>query len=67
MYVEYTGTAYGNILKIEGPNRNTDKDYVYNKVKKEFKERFGIEVLNLWAITILMQWQLQKRLHKNII
>ncbi|WP_409068503.1 glycine betaine ABC transporter substrate-binding protein [Clostridium sp. FAM 1755] len=46
MYVEYTGTAYGNILKIEGPNRNTDKDYVYNKVKKEFKERFGIEVLN---------------------
>ncbi|HDI3054992.1 TPA: ABC transporter permease subunit [Clostridium botulinum] len=44
MYVEYTGTAYGNILNIKEPNR--DKDTVYNRVKKDFKERFGIEVLN---------------------
>ncbi|MBY6756622.1 ABC transporter permease subunit [Clostridium botulinum] len=44
MYVEYTGTAYGNILNIKEPNR--DKDTVYNKVKKDFKEKFRIEVLN---------------------
>ncbi|ACA55879.1 ABC transporter permease subunit [Clostridium botulinum] len=44
MYVEYTGTAYGNILNIKEPNR--DKDVVYNRVKKDFKEKFGIEVLN---------------------
>ncbi|WP_251861704.1 glycine betaine ABC transporter substrate-binding protein [Clostridium sp. Marseille-Q2269] len=44
MYVEYTGTAYGNILKIKEPNRN--KQHVYNRVKKDFKDKFGIEVLN---------------------
>ncbi|APQ78224.1 ABC transporter permease subunit [Clostridium botulinum] len=44
MYIEYTGTAYGNILNIKEPNR--DKDAVYNRVKKDFKEKFGIEILN---------------------
>ncbi|ABS32857.1 ABC transporter permease [Clostridium botulinum] len=44
MYVEYTGTAYGNMLNIKKPNR--DRQAVYNTVKKEFKEKFGIEVLN---------------------
>lgn len=36
MYVEYTGTAYGNILNIKEPNR--DKDTVYNRVKKTLKK-----------------------------
>lgn len=43
MYVEYTGTAYGNMLNIKKPNRNREE--VYNTVKNEFKKRFKIEVL----------------------
>jgi osmoprotectant transport system permease protein len=42
MYIEYTGTAYGDTLKYPP---KTDMEEVYNTVKKEFKEKFDIEVL----------------------
>lgn len=42
MYFEYTGTAYGDTLKYPP---KTDMEEVYNTVKKEFKEKFDIEVL----------------------
>ncbi len=42
MYVEYTGTAYINILKL--PN-NTNPDEVYKTSKDEFKKLYGIEWL----------------------
>lgn len=42
MYVEYTGTGLVNILK-QNPQSNPDK--VYNYVKKEFKAKYGIDML----------------------
>lgn len=42
MYVDYTGTAYGDTLKHPPIS---DVDEVYNTVKKEYKEKFNIEVL----------------------
>ncbi len=42
MYIEYTGTAYGDTLNYPPI---TDMEEVYNTVKKEFKEKFDIEVL----------------------
>lgn len=42
MYVEYTGTGLVNILN-QSPQSDPDK--VYDYVKKEFKEKFGIEML----------------------
>ncbi|MCP1101401.1 osmoprotectant transport system permease protein [Aequitasia blattaphilus] len=42
MYIEYTGTAYGDTLKHP---MSSDMKKVYNTVKKEFKEEFDIEVL----------------------
>ncbi|NYE09673.1 osmoprotectant transport system permease protein [Bacillus niacini] len=42
MYVEYTGTGLVNILK-QSPQSNPDK--VYDYVKKEFKEKYGIDLL----------------------
>lgn len=40
-YVEYTGTAYNNILKLEPPDK-WDPDYVYEKSKEEMLKRDGI-------------------------
>lgn len=42
MYVEYTGTGLVNILK-QNPQSNPDK--VYDYVKKEFKAKYGIDLL----------------------
>lgn len=42
MFVEYTGTGLVNILN-QSPQSNPDK--VYDYVKKEFKEKFGIDML----------------------
>ena len=42
MYVDYTGTAYGDTLKHPPIS---DVDEVYNTVKKEYKDKFNIEVL----------------------
>ncbi|PFO04775.1 ABC transporter permease [Bacillus sp. AFS076308] len=42
MYVEYTGTGLVNILK-QPPESDPDK--VYNYVEKEFKQKYGIELL----------------------
>jgi osmoprotectant transport system permease protein len=42
MYVEYTGTGLVNILN-QSPQSNPDQ--VYDYVKKEFKEKFGIDML----------------------
>lgn len=41
-YVEYTGTGLVNILK-QSPENDTDKVYTY--VQKEFKQKYGIELL----------------------
>ena len=43
MYVEYSGTAYSDILQHSPIN---DVDAVYNTVKTEFKEKYNIEVLS---------------------
>lgn len=42
MYIEYSGTAYGDIL---GHAPISDMEAVYNTVKEEFKEKYNIEVL----------------------
>ncbi|WP_045523924.1 ABC transporter permease/substrate-binding protein [Neobacillus niacini] len=42
VYVEYTGTGLVNILN-QSPQSDSDK--VYDHVKKEFHEKFGIEML----------------------
>lgn len=42
MWVDYSGTAYGDILKYPPIS---DVEEVYNTVKKDFKEQFNIEVL----------------------
>lgn len=42
MYIEYSGTAYTDILKHD-PISDVDK--VYDTVKKEYKEKLGIDVL----------------------
>ncbi|WP_048147817.1 glycine betaine ABC transporter substrate-binding protein [Palaeococcus ferrophilus] len=44
LYVEYTGTAYNNILKLEPPAK-WDPDYVYEKSKEELLKRDGILTL----------------------
>lgn len=41
MYVEYTGTAFGNLLNHPP---SSDVDLVYDTVKEEFKEQYDIEV-----------------------
>jgi len=46
MYIEYTGTAYGNILSYPP---SSDMDYVYDTVKKDFSEQYNIDVLNQMA------------------
>ena len=43
MYVEYTGTIYGNVLGNE-PNGNVDE--VYNAVKEQMKEQYDLNVLD---------------------
>ena len=43
MYVEYTGTAYMNIMKEES---TSDMDKVYRELKKYFKEKNNFEVLD---------------------
>lgn len=43
MYVEYTGTAYMNILKEKSTD---DMDKVYRTLKKYFKEKNNFEVLD---------------------
>lgn len=42
LYVDYTGTSYGTILKYP-PSQ--DKELIYNTVKKDYKEKYNIEVL----------------------
>ena len=42
MYIEYSGTAYGDVL---GLPPNNDMDEVYTTVKKAFKDDLGIHVL----------------------
>lgn len=42
MYIEYTGTGYGDTLKYPPIS---DVEEVYNTVKKDFKEKYGIDVL----------------------
>lgn len=42
MYVEYSGTAYSDMLKYP---TNSDMSSVYNTVKSEFKEKYDLEVL----------------------
>ena len=42
MYVDYSGTAYGDILKYP-PISDVEK--VYTTVKKDFKDKYNIEVL----------------------
>ncbi|WP_294186142.1 glycine betaine ABC transporter substrate-binding protein [uncultured Clostridium sp.] len=44
LYVEYLGTAYVTMLKIDEPNSDTQE--VYNIVKERFAKEFGITVLN---------------------
>lgn len=44
LYVEYTGTAYNNILKLEPPEK-WDSDYVYEKSKEEMLKRDGVLTL----------------------
>lgn len=43
MYIEYSGTAYGDTLKYPPIS---DMNQVYETVKKDFKDQFDIEVLN---------------------
>lgn len=42
MYVDYSGTAYGDILKYPAIS---DVEKVYTTVKKDFKDKYNIEVL----------------------
>jgi len=42
LYIEYSGTAYGDTLKYPVSN---DMEEVYNTVKKDFYEQFDIDVL----------------------
>lgn len=42
MYIEYSGTAYGDTLALP---LSSDMELVYETVKREFKEQFGIVVL----------------------
>lgn len=42
LYIEYTGTVYGNILKYPTSN---DMDEVYNTVKTDLKNQFKIDEL----------------------
>lgn len=44
LYVEYTGTAYNNILKLDPPEK-WDPEYVYGKSKEEMLKRDGILTL----------------------
>lgn len=44
MFVEYTGTGYVNILKIKGDIPSADK--VYDRVKREYKDRYNIHWLD---------------------
>ena len=43
LYVDYTGTIYGSVLKKE-PNTNIDE--VYQISKQEMKEKYNLNVLN---------------------
>ena len=42
MYIEYSGTAYGDVL---GLPPNTNMDEVYETVKQAYKKDYGIDVL----------------------
>lgn len=43
MTIEYTGTAYGDLLNYPP---SSDMEKVYETVKRDFKDRFGLEVLD---------------------
>ncbi|WP_195986509.1 glycine betaine ABC transporter substrate-binding protein [Clostridium sp. D53t1_180928_C8] len=55
MYVEYSGTAYSDMLKLKPIS---DVEEVYDTVKKEFKEIYDVEVLkqmsfnNTWVLAV---------------
>jgi osmoprotectant transport system permease protein len=46
MYVDYSGTAYGDVLKNPPIS---DVEQVYDTVKKDYKEKFNIDVLKQMA------------------
>ena len=58
LYVEYTGTAYVNLLDIKDGNTNPDE--VYDKVNEIFKEKENIEFLdplgfnNTYALAVFL-------------
>jgi osmoprotectant transport system permease protein len=68
MYVEYTGTGLVNILN-QPPESNPDK--VYNYVEKEFKQKYGINLLkplgfnNTYALAV--RQDTAKEYHLNTI
>lgn len=43
MYIDYTGTAYADLLKHPPIS---DMEQVYNTVKKELKEKYDLQILN---------------------
>ena len=43
LYIDYTGTVYGDTLKYKPIS---DIEEVYNTVKKDLKQKYGIEVLD---------------------
>ena len=58
IYLDYTGTIYGDTLSYPP---NSDMDEVYNTVKNELKERYGIDVLkqlgfnNTYALAVTQE------------
>ncbi|MCL1810012.1 MAG: ABC transporter permease subunit [Clostridiales bacterium] len=55
LYIEYTGTAYGDILELSG---SSDTELVYDTIKSELKGQYNIEVLapmsfnNTYTLTV---------------
>lgn len=71
VYIEYTGTAYVTILKheemLEGENV---ADRIYQAIKSEFKEDYGMEVLdqmgfnNTYVMVVTPEFALEHNLEK---
>jgi len=53
LYVEYTGTALTAVL---GENPQGDSNAVYQRVKQEYAQRFGLEVTEPWDLRIRLPW-----------
>ena len=61
IYVEYTGTAYSEVLKLDPPEETYDQDQIYNDVVDGFEEegiivmfRLGFE--NAYVISVTEAW-----------